>query len=460
MPPANNTFGGGTAETVLGPVVLVIMLVSVALICLVPRKYVMAVVMFSVFLLPVGETLVIGGVHLFVSRILILAGLARAIASRWSRKNVLNHGYTSIDKAFTVRTIFRALAFVLIYMEMGAVVNQVGFLWGDLGGFFLMRLLIDDDVDVRRAVKILCGVAVVLSATMLYEKLTRVNVYGLIAGHAIIPEVRYGSIRAQGPFHHAILAGTFGATLLPLFVWLSRSKKDRFLGVVGIGASVAITFCCASSTPASAFLAGVLGICLWPLRNWMRTIRWSLVFGIILLNFIMRAPVWWAVEHIDLAGGSAGEHRAELLDNFIRHFGDWWLIGTKDNANWGFEMWDLSNQYIAEGELGGFIPFACLVIVITVAFKKLGKARKAACGNREKEWYFWLLGTALFSHTVAFFGISYFDQTEHAWFALLAMIVAATAYGTHKSVPEGRVEHLRSKTEDVDATVLARGGLF
>ena len=92
-----------------------------------------------------------------------------------------------------------------------------------------MRLLIGDDLDVRRTIKILCGVAIVLSATMLYEKFTSVNVYGLIAGHSIVPEIRNGSIRAQGPFHHAILAGTFGATLLPLFVWLWRSKKDRFL---------------------------------------------------------------------------------------------------------------------------------------------------------------------------------------------------------------------------------------
>jgi len=48
-------------------------------------------------------------------------------------------------------------------------------------------------------------------------------------------------------------------------------------------------------------------------------------------------------------------------------------------------------------------------------------------GDRAKEWYFWLLGAALFSHAVAFFGISYFDQTRMAWFALLVVIVAATA---------------------------------
>jgi hypothetical protein len=38
----------------------------------------------------------------------------------------------------------------------------------------------------------------------------------------------------------------------------------------------------------------------------------------------------------------------------------------------------------------------------------------------------WILGAALFSHIVGYFGISYFDQTRFAWFLLLAMITAAT----------------------------------
>ena len=66
--------------------------------------------------------------------------------------------------------------------------------------------------------------------------------------------------------------------------------------------------------------------------------------------------------------------------------------------------------------------------LICIAFSKIGAARKAVEGDRDKEGYFWLLfGSALFSHIVAFFGISYFDQTRISWFALLAIIVTATA---------------------------------
>jgi hypothetical protein len=37
-----------------------------------------------------------------------------------------------------------------------------------------------------------------------------------------------------------------------------------------------------------------------------------------------------------------------------------------------------------------------------------------------------MLGVTLFTHVVAFLGITYFDQTRVIWFALLAMIAAAT----------------------------------
>ncbi len=448
MPPPNNTFGGGTAETVLGTGVLVLMVIAILLVFLLPRRWFLVPLMFAIFLLPT-QSFVIGGFHLFVSRILILAGLGRAMASRSPNSHLFGGGYNAVDTLFILYAIFHVSAFVLLYREMGALANQLGFLWDLLGGYFLMRFLIQDDDDVQRIVKIFSVVAAVLAATVLYEKFYDVNLYGFIAGHPIIPEIRNGSIRAQGPFHHAILAGTFGATLLSLFFWLWKSGKSKLLGLIGMLASSAITFASASSTPVSAYLAGILAICFWPIRGRMRMVRWGIVLAILTLNMVMRAPVWWALEHVDLAGGSAGEHRAELVDNFIRHFGDWWLIGTKDNAKWGFEMWDQSNQYIADGETGGVATFICLIGVISVSFRRIGISRRSLQGDRPQEWYVWLLGAALFSHTVAFLGISYFDQTQFTWYALLAMISATTAplLKARGLSPERHAETLSAKPQ-------------
>jgi hypothetical protein len=149
----------------------------------------------------------------------------------------------------------------------------------------------------------------------------------------------------------------------------------------------------------------------------------------------MKAPVWFLIARVDIVGGSSGYHRAMLVNDFITHFRDWWLVGTAENAQWGFTMWDLCNQFVSEGELGGLATFACFVAMIVLAFSTIGKARKSVEGDREKEWYFWLLGATLLSHVTAFFGVSYFDQTRVLWFATLAFVVTATApYLAVKSV--------------------------
>lgn len=423
----NNTFGGGTAETRLGIGVGVAMVAIIVLVIVLRRKWILPPLLIGLLLLPVGQTLVLGGLHLYVTRILTLVGLIRAIISRVPEKSLFGAGFNALDKTFIAWILIRTLAFIVRFPEMGAVANQFGGIWDVLGGYLLLRWLIHDKEDILRTITTLAYTAILLGVTMVCEKVTRFNVYGWLKSTPIIPEIRNGSTRAQGPFHHAILAGTFAATLLPLFFWLWKSRTNRSLGLLGILGSSAAVFASASSTPVSAYLAAIAGMCLWPMRNNMRFVRQGLVIGLIALNFVMTAPVWWAIEHVDLAGGSAGEHRAELIDSFIRHFGEWWLVGTSNNANWGYEMWDVGNQFIAEGISGGLATFLLFIAIVCCGFKWIGRARKANRGDLHNEWHFWFLGAALFSNVVAYFGISYFDQTRYSWFALLAIVCVATA---------------------------------
>jgi hypothetical protein len=182
-----------------------------------------------------------------------------------------------------------------------------------------------------------------------------------------------------------------------------------------------------SSTPTLAYGAGLLAICAWPLRRHMRLVRWGFVLTLISLHLVMKAPVWFLIARVDIVGGSSGYHRAMLVNDFILHFRDWWLMGTTENARWGNTMWDLCNQFVAEGQVGGVATLACFVAMIYICFSRIGTARQAVEGDPNKEWYFWILGATLVSHIVAFFGISYFDQTRVSWFALLVIIVTATA---------------------------------
>jgi hypothetical protein len=282
---------------------------------------------------------------------------------------------------------------------------------------------------------------------MTYEAATGHNPYAWLggAGAKYIESlaVREGKVRAQGPFAHSILAGTFGAVLMPLFVGLWwKSKKYRTIAVVGILSSTVIAVACNSSTPALAYAGGVVALCLWQARRRMRAIRWGLVLTLIALHLVMKGPVWSLIEKIDISGGSSSWHRYMLIDQCIRHFGDWWLFGIKDTSVWGWDMWDTANQYVSVCENSGLLPFLLFLAILVYGFKYLGRARRDAAQDKDKKTalFIWALGSALFANVVAFLGISFFDQTMVGWYALLAMIPAAIAVRPKKELTEAPVD--------------------
>jgi hypothetical protein len=158
----------------------------------------------------------------------------------------------------------------------------------------------------------------------------------------------------------------------------------------------------------------------------MRLMRWGIVLTLLTLHIVMKAPVWNLVARIDVVGGSSADHRYQLINQCILHFRDWWLVGVKDNGQWGWDMWDTANQYVNLCQTSGLFPLILFLAVITYAFQQLGQARRRA-HDRQVALFLWTLGAAVFAHTVGFLGISYFDQTIIAWYGLLAVICAAVA---------------------------------
>jgi hypothetical protein len=104
MPPSpeNYRFGGGTSGTLLHPLVIVAMLLAVILLFVLPRKYVIAPVIFMAFLTPQGQQLYVAGVHLFVLRVVLLLAFVRALTSRGKAGDpLLANGWNRADTAFT-----------------------------------------------------------------------------------------------------------------------------------------------------------------------------------------------------------------------------------------------------------------------------------------------------------------------------------------------------------------------
>jgi hypothetical protein len=110
----------------------------------------------------------------------------------------------------------------------------------------------------------------------------------------------------------------------------------------------------------------------------------------------------------------------------IRHFTDWWLIGTKAYVDWGYSTWDLCNQFVAVALQGGLLTLIFYIAIFQRGFSLIGTARKLVMGDPDQEWLLWCLGSSLFATVVAHFGINYMAQLIMSFFTLVVCIVVAT----------------------------------
>jgi hypothetical protein len=425
MHPYSVKFGGGLTGTLLNPLVLLVAIIAVVLIFVLPRKYTLVPFIFAIFLIPEGQQLYVAGVHLFLNRIVVLAAFVQALKSRQPKQPLYAAGWNNIDTAFVTYVVICAIATLLQYLSMPAIINQIGYLWDFLLAYFALRALIRNEYDSLLVLKCFAVLMVILGAEMIYEQMHVLNLFGTLGGVAQFPEIREGKVRAQAVFQHSLTAGAFAAPTIPLFVMLWKRRTARWIAVIAFAAATTMTLATQTSTSLLTEAAGLLGMVFWPLRRKMRKVRIGLVIAIIGLALVMKAPVWFIIAHIDLTGSSSSYQRAELIDQFVNHFSSWWLIGTQNAASWGWDMWDAQNMFVSTGETGGLAAFIFFILVISRAFGRLGTARKWTA-SKGQEWTIWLLGAATFANVVSFFGVNYFDQVRVAWFALLAMICATT----------------------------------
>jgi hypothetical protein len=428
MPPEHLKFGGGIASTVLNPFVFVLVLIVGVVILFRPYKAVIVPFFATSILIPIDQVLVIGGLHFSMLRLLALFGIVRLIRAKSSGDRIFSGRINNIDRAVIAFAISAAVAGVLLFREWGAVIFQFGEIYSAFGLYFLLRFLIRDKDDIFRMIRTFALIAAFIACIMAWEVKTGTNPYSMLGGfrssHYANLEERDNRFRAMGCFGHPLLAGTFGAIILPLFVLLWREdKKDRIIAGLGIASTVVIILTSNSSTPILAYVGGILALCLWPARNWMRVIRWGIVLALLCVHIVWNHPVWYLIAKVDLSGGSSSWHRFALIDQCVRHFGDWWLVGVKSTAEWGWDMWDTANQYVGVCDSSGLLSFVLFMAILVYGFKYLGRARKRARSKKEG-LFFWALGASLFANVVSFFGISYWDQTQVVWYGLLAAISA------------------------------------
>jgi hypothetical protein len=408
-------------QTTVNPVGFFILLVLGLFMLGLPRHWAVLPLLVMACFVSSAQRIVVAGFDLDFSRILVLFGAFRIAI----KNEYVAFQWRPLDTAVLLWGMSSALFYTLRLASLSAFVNRLGFCFDAIGMYLLFRCLIRNWQDVARMVKGLLWISIPLAFLFLIENRTGHNMFSVFGGVPAVTAVREGRLRCQGAYSHAILAGCFWASIMPLFAarWW-ESGKDKMWAVGGTLAALVIVVCCASSTPVLAVLCAVMGGMMFYWRRYMRSLRWIALYILIALHIVMSSPVWHLISRVSAVGGSTGWHRANLIDQTIRQFSDWYVMGCSVStvASWGVWAGDVTNQYILEGINGGFVTMCLFIYCVAVAYREVGKLWRGQPHHSYELRLAWTLGVCLFVHCMCFTAVSYFGQIMILWYMLLAMI--------------------------------------
>ncbi len=409
---------------------LVFILCMGFLLLVLPRRYALAPFLVSACYMTLGQALIIGGLHFYLIRIIIFIGMIRIFI----KKEIFSIKLNSIDKILIAWLIVISFLYVLFSGNYTSFTQRLGNAYNTIGIYFLIRSLVRDFDDIVFTLKMLGIIIIPLAFLFAMEHTSGKNPFSILGGVSVQSEIRNGITRCQGPFLHSILAGTFGATAMPLFVGLWLYSNRSRLAVGAFLASTYIVIASASSGPAMAYLASIVGLICWSFKSHMKTIRWGIAILVLALTVYMNAPVWFLISHISNITGGGGWYRSALIDAAYRHFDEWWLIGTGYTANWmstGLAIdpnsADMVNYFIEQAVNGGLLALILFIWLIVKCFKTVGVAvRNNARYSTPERLLIWSLGCTVLGHVASFFSVSYFDQLTIFWYLIIAMISVLT----------------------------------
>ena len=408
-------------STSLSAIGLTFALAMCLLLLILPRHLVLLPVVLTACYMTCGQQVVVAGLHFTILRILVALAFIRII----TRQEYRSYKWHRLDTFISLWSLSSIIFFTLLWGSTAATINRMGVASDTAGLYFAFRFLVRDMDDVKMAFKLFAVLMLPLAFCMLLERMAGGrNPFYALGGVLEYSEIRRGVVRCQGPFKHPILAGTFGAVWAPLFIGFWRyDPSSRVLAVVGLVASTTITILSGSSGPIMTYVFGLIATGMWVMRRYMQVVRWMLLLLFITLHFVMNDPVWFIFARVNILSGSTGWHRSNLIDQTIRHFGDWWLLGTKDVGKWGVWAGDITNQYILEGVNGGLVTALLFLTMVIIAYSTVGKAMKAKCDNPKRlRTLIWAIGCVLFAHSMTFLSVSYFDQNVVNFYLALTMI--------------------------------------
>jgi hypothetical protein len=407
--------------------IMFLCITSVALL-LVPRRLAPVPLLAGACYMTLGQSIDFGPLSFSVLRILIAVGIARVLA----RREKFGSAFGSLDWLMSASAGLAVVTSGFHKEPATQLIFNLGFAYNTCGIYFLLRVFCRSIEDVLTVIQATAFLLVPVAVEMMYESSSRQNLFAVLGGVPELAAVREGRIRAQGPFAHAILAGTVGAVCLPMMIGLWRSRRGPSLA--GIAACLIMVIASASTGPIASAFAGLVAMLMWRIRLHMALVRRLTVLGYAALVLVMKAPPYALIGRVDLAGGSAGWHRVALIDAAREHLNEWWLCGTDytrhwmpTGVSWSPNHTDITNYYLHLGIIGGLPLTLVFVSSLVRAFSFVGKVIRSEVLAKDDHFVVWSLGAALLAHTATCISVSYFDQSFIYLYLSLAAIASAYA---------------------------------
>lgn len=406
-------------------IALIFFLLCTLAVIVVPRKWAPAALLVGCTYIPLSQGVEVASISLPIYRMLLIVGVFRVIA----KGERLQGGINLIDKLLVAWSCWTIFASLFHDSDQYGFITACGSVFNLTLIYFLTRIWTSDLNQIRDVVAVVAFLLVPIAIEMLIEKATGRNLFAVFGGVSEMVGVREGKLRAQGPFLHAILAGTVGAACVPLFVGIF--SVSRLVALVGVSAGIFITFASASSGPVVTLMAGLGAVMLWHFKQHMGRFRIAAVMTYLVLMVVMSRPPYFLIGEIDLSGGSTGWHRAELIDCALGHLSEWWLFGTDHTKQWMPLMGgstdpnhtDITNYYIGMGVNAGLLSVLLVFAALAIAFHWVGRVVTLTLDSDSRlAFTIWCFGSSLFAHLVTGISVSYFDQSLVYYWLTVAVI--------------------------------------
>jgi hypothetical protein len=415
----------------MNPVAILFLIVATVALWVVPRRWAPVPLLVGACYMTLGQGSEIGGLHFPIIRLLLLAGLVRVFVRRERPQGLM----LGMDWAFVAWATWAILASTFHNDPVATLQFHLGMVYNGLSIYFLMRCFCKTEDEVRKVVRVTAWLLVPVALEMIYEQVSHHNLFSLFGGVPDEPAIRNGRMRSQGPFAHAILAGTVGGVCIPLMIGIWRYHP--LTARVGLAACSLIVVTSTSSGPLMTVISSLFALVVWRWRHWTRQMRIAAVVGYILLELVMKAPAYYLIARIPLIGGGA-YHRAAIIEAAVTHFGEWWFAGTDYTRHWmpygvpwSPDHADITNHYIGQGVKGGLLLMLLFISLFWIGFRYVGRILRLWSNEPAKRRFLvWSLGASLFAHAASCASVAYFDQSILFLYLTLALIANMRAQAT------------------------------